>query len=73
MGCNDSKPKTVNNKDQIKIKSDEKKVSKEYEIKISLLGDVSVGKTSIASHFCNILFRTIFKFVVKMQNVFPHF
>ena len=52
MGCNDSKPKTVNNKDQIKIKSDEKKVSKEYEIKICLLGDVSVGKTSIASRFC---------------------
>jgi small GTP-binding protein len=52
MGCNDSKPKTGNNKNDIKIKSDEKKVSKEYEIKICLLGDVSVGKTSIASRFC---------------------
>ena len=52
MGCNDSKPKTVNSKENIKIKGEEKKVSKEYEIKICLLGDVSVGKTSIASRFC---------------------
>ena len=57
MGCKDSKPKTVNNKDQINIKSDEKNVSKEYEIKICLLGDVSVGKTSIASRFCEKCFN----------------
>ena len=29
-----------------------KKESKEYEIKICLLGDVSVGKKSIESFFC---------------------
>ena len=57
MGCNESKPKTDNNKDQINIKSDEKNVSKEYEIKICLLGDVSVGKTSIASRFCKKCFN----------------
>ena len=52
MGCNDSKPKTVNNQDQINIKSEEKNVSKEYEIKISILGHISVGKTLIASRSC---------------------
>ena len=54
MGCGESKQKTDNKKDNLKIKDndDNKKVSKEYEIKICLLGDVSVGKTSIASRFC---------------------
>ncbi len=55
MGCGQQKPgggdKTPGL--NIKVKEDEKKKeSKEYEIKICLLGDVSVGKTSIASRFC---------------------
>jgi GTPase SAR1 family protein len=30
----------------------ENKVVKEYEIKICLIGDVALGKTSIATRFC---------------------
>ena len=54
MGCGDSKQKQNNNSSNLNIRAGEtkKSESKEYEIKICLLGDVSVGKTSIASRFC---------------------
>ena len=52
MGCGQSKKEqNINNGKGINIAEEEKKKknSKELEIKICLLGDVSVGKTSIAS------------------------
>ena len=54
MGCGESKQKAQNNKGQnLNVAGQTKKQeSKELEIKICLLGDVSVGKTSIASRFC---------------------
>ena len=54
MGCGESKTNQNTKSSKLKIKSVEPKKaeSKEYEIKICLLGDVSVGKTSIASRFC---------------------
>ena len=58
MGCSSSKNNKGGNSNErgsgLKMKDDKnKKIStKEYEIKICLLGDVSVGKTSIASRFC---------------------
>ena len=57
MGCNNSAPTTPNQKNDentLRIKSvpkEEEKV-KTLETKIVLLGDVSVGKTSIASRYC---------------------
>ena len=55
MGCGQSKNANIqkDNKD-LNIAGNAKKNqnSKELEIKICLLGDVSVGKTSIASRFC---------------------
>ena len=56
MGCNNSK--NQNNEQKGKSNNDAKlKVAgqqkiNEYEVKICLLGDVNVGKTSIASRFC---------------------
>ena len=55
MGCsNNTKEQSDKNKGgQLNTKKDTvQKGAKEYEIKICLLGDVSVGKTSIASRFC---------------------
>ena len=55
MGCGDSKAEQNNKqKSNLNVRGGEpkKEESKEYEIKICLLGDVSVGKTSIASRFC---------------------
>ena len=56
MGCGESKKNQNQNSksNNLNIKGGESKKaeSKEYEIKICLLGDVSVGKTSIASRFC---------------------
>ena len=51
MGCGSSKQ---NREPKLLIKADnqEKQESKEIEVKICLLGDVHVGKTSIASRFC---------------------
>ena len=51
MGCGESKQKG-NQKLQVKTDAPKKQESKEFEIKICLLGDVNVGKTSIASRFC---------------------
>ena len=56
MGCNNSKNQNnakTNSKDndkKLKVAGQEK--INEYEVKICLLGDVNVGKTSIASRFC---------------------
>ena len=54
MGCNSSKNQVqtskANNNAKLKLSGQEK--VNEYEIKICLLGDVNVGKTSIASRFC---------------------
>ena len=57
MGCNNSTPTTpLENNDQstLRIKSTpkEEEKTKIIEAKIVLLGDVSVGKTSIASRYC---------------------
>jgi len=54
MGCGESKKNAQNNKTaNLNVAGQTKKAeSKELEIKICLLGDVSVGKTSIASRFC---------------------
>ena len=59
MGCNNSKGKQENKKADLKIKKVEKDIGggKEYEVKICLLGDVAVGKTSIASRFCKNIFN----------------
>ena len=65
MGCGQSKQKTDNSKDNnsnnsLKIKDSKNindKEKKGYEIKICLLGDVAVGKTSIASRFCKNIFN----------------
>ena len=63
MGCGESKnqpskkgKKTLNMADDEK-KRKEKEIKREYEIKICLLGDVAVGKTSIASRFCKNIFN----------------
>ena len=54
MGCNNSKNQVqtlkANNNAKLKLSGQEK--VNEYEVKICLLGDVNVGKTSIASRFC---------------------
>jgi Ras-related protein Rab-5C len=57
MGCNNSTQPTKDNKKEestLRIKSTpkEEEKSKIIEAKIVLLGDVSVGKTSIASRYC---------------------
>ena len=54
MGCNSS-TQTDNTQDsalRIKSTSKEEEKTKPIEAKIVLLGDVSVGKTSIASRYC---------------------
>ena len=55
MGCDESKSKKNQKKEpELKMRQEakENKEGKEYEIKICLLGDVAVGKTSIATRFC---------------------
>ena len=54
MGCSNEKKEETKPQGGLNMADDKKKKasSKEYEIKICLLGDVSVGKTSIASRFC---------------------
>ena len=51
MGCGGSK-QNREPKLQVKVDTTKKQESKEFEVKICLLGDVNVGKTSIASRFC---------------------
>ena len=57
MGCNNSSQSNTNKPSEestlrIKSTSKEDEKTKILETKIVLLGDVSVGKTSIASRYC---------------------
>ena len=57
MGCFNSKSNQPQKTQSLNIKDAKKKTeTKEFEVKICLLGDVSVGKTSIASRFCKNVF-----------------
>ena len=51
MGCGSSK-QNRDQKLQVRADTPKRQESKEFEVKICLLGDVNVGKTSIASRFC---------------------
>ena len=59
MGCSNNKKDDNKNKEDpnTKLKMSGNKKANEHEIKICLLGDVSVGKTSIASRFCKNTFN----------------
>ena len=61
MGCigsNQMKQKEKRSESmRIAKEKNQKTTTKEYEIKICLLGDISVGKTSIASRFCKNTFN----------------
>jgi len=61
MGCGESKQK-LNSSPKLKVKTDipKKLDNKEIEIKVCLLGDVSVGKTSIASRYCKNTFSDLY-------------
>ena len=61
MGCGESKQK-LNSSPKLKVKTDipKKEDNKEIEIKVCLLGDVSVGKTSIASRYCKNTFSDLY-------------
>ena len=74
MGCGESKQK-VNSSSKLQMKNEIQKKSeiKEFEIKICLLGDVSVGKTSIASRFCKNSFTDSYRNTIggayQQQNI----
>jgi Ras-related protein Rab-5C len=61
MGCNNSQPQNnpKSEENSIKIKSTpkEQEKQKELEAKIVLLGNINVGKTSIASRYCKNTFN----------------
>ena len=61
MGCGETKQK-INTSPKLKVKTDIPKQldNKEIEIKVCLLGDVSVGKTSIASRYCKNTFSDLY-------------
>ena len=61
MGCNNSKKNSDNSKTTLKIKekTNEFDKSKPLEAKVCLLGDVAVGKTSIASRYCKNQFNDL--------------
>ena len=61
MGCGESKQK-LNSSPKLKVKTDipKKEDNKEIEIKVCLLGDVSVGKTSIASRYSKNTFSDLY-------------
>ena len=52
MGCGESKQKNQQSKLVMKKDTPKKQDIKEFEIKICLLGNLFVGKTSIASRYC---------------------
>ena len=61
MGCGESKTKKQSKEKDLVIRDINKKQQnneeKQYEIKICLLGDIAVGKTSIATRFCKNAFN----------------
>ena len=61
MGCNNSQPqnnpKPEENSIKIKSTPKEQEKQKELEAKIVLLGNINVGKTSIASRYCKNTFN----------------
>ena len=61
MRWGESKQK-INSSPKLKVKTDipKKLDNKEIEIKVCLLGDVSVGKTSIASRYCKNTFSDLY-------------
>ena len=60
MGLNNSKNKArIQKVNNTKIKLSLQEKEKEYEIKICLLGDLNVGKSSISNRFCKNSFNTI--------------
>jgi len=64
MGCSEGKNKKKPNKN-IKIsKPNEENQNKKYEIKIVLLGDASVGKSSLVLRFCNDKFEDKYKVTI---------
>ena len=64
MGCSEGKHKKKPNKN-IKIsKPNEENQNKKYEIKIVLLGDASVGKSSLVLRFCNDKFEDKYKVTI---------
>ena len=74
MGCGESKQK-ANNSSKLQMKKETQKKSevKEFEVKICLLGDVNVGKTSIASRFCKNSFTDTYRNTIggayQQQNI----
>ena len=62
MGCNNSKNQNKrNNPNQSLIKNLEKE---EVEYKIVLLGDATVGKSSIAQRFCKDVFEEVYEVTI---------
>ena len=61
MGCGSSKQK-VDPSPKLQVKNDNPKKleTKEIEIKVCLLGDINVGKTSIASRYCKNTFNDLY-------------
>ena len=61
MGCVTSKQK-VDPLPKLQVKNDNSKKfeTKEIEIKVCLLGDINVGKTSIASRYCKNTFNDLY-------------
>ena len=72
MGCGGSK-QNKEPKLKLKVNTPKKQESKEFEVKICLLGDIQVGKTSIASRFCKNSFNDTYLNTIggayQQQNV----
>ena len=72
MGCGGSK-QNKEPKLMLKVNTPKKQESKEFEVKICLLGDIQVGKTSIASRFCKNSFNDTYLNTIggayQQQNV----
>ena len=72
MGCGGSK-QNKEPKLMLKVNTPKKQESKEFEVKICLLGDIQVGKTSIASRYCKNSFNDTYLNTIggayQQQNV----
>ena len=66
MGCVGGKDKNKNNDPRIRISKtdEEKQKEKLYEIKIVLLGDPAVGKSSLVQRFCADKFEDKYKITI---------